>query len=241
MLQQLLFGQKRAVVMTSRHARGRRLLRLRRRTRGRHGRPLPPPSVPLRLPAAGAPLRSTERAGPAGRRGSSSRPSKRSAPCSTRVAGRAFLLFTSFANLHAVRRALSGTLPYPMLVQGDAPRTELLERFRDTDGGVLLATSSFWEGVDVVGDRLSLVVVDKLPFAVPGDPLVSARIDLVTSQGGNAFADYQVPMAILSLKQGARAADPLHRRPGCGRRAGTAASRGWATERGSSPVCLPID
>ena len=116
--------------------------------------------------------------------------------------GRAFLLFTSFANLHAVRRALSGTLPYPMLVQGDAPRTELLERFRDTEGGVLLATSSFWEGVDVVGDRLSLVVVDKLPFAVPGDPLVSARIDLVTSQGGNAFADYQVPMAILSLKQG---------------------------------------
>jgi len=116
--------------------------------------------------------------------------------------GRAFVLFTSFANLHAVRRALEGELPYPLLVQGQAPRGELLETFRDTTGAVLLGTSSFWEGVDVIGDQLSLVIVDKLPFAVPGDPLISARIDLVASTGGNAFADYQVPMAVLSLKQG---------------------------------------
>jgi ATP-dependent DNA helicase DinG len=116
--------------------------------------------------------------------------------------GRAFLLFTSFANLHAVRKALDGKLPYPLLVQGEAPRGELLETFRDTPGSVLLGTSSFWEGVDVIGEQLSLVVVDKLPFAVPGDPLISARIDLVSSTGGNAFSDYQVPMAVLSLKQG---------------------------------------
>jgi len=116
--------------------------------------------------------------------------------------GRAFVLFTSFANLHAVRRGLEGDLPFPVLVHGDVPRAELLERFRETPGAVLLGTSSFWEGVDVMGDQLSLVIVDKLPFAVPGDPLISARIDLVTSSGGNAFADYQVPMAILSLKQG---------------------------------------
>ena len=116
--------------------------------------------------------------------------------------GRAFVLFTSFANLHAVRRALQGELPYPLLVQGEAPRGELLETFRDTTGAVLLGTSSFWEGVDVIGDQLSLVIIDKLPFAVPGDPLIAARIDLVASTGGNAFADYQVPMAVLSLKQG---------------------------------------
>ena len=116
--------------------------------------------------------------------------------------GRAFVLFTSFANLHAVRRALQGELPYPLLVQGEAPRGELLETFRDTTGAVLLGTSSFWEGVDVIGDQLSLVIVDKLPFAVPGDPLIAARIDRVASTGGNAFADYQVPMAVLSLKQG---------------------------------------
>ncbi|TDI47048.1 MAG: DEAD/DEAH box helicase [Acidobacteria bacterium] len=116
--------------------------------------------------------------------------------------GRAFVLFTSFQNLRATKRAFEGNLPYPLLVHGDAPRGELLERFRETPGAVLLGTSSFWEGVDVMGEQLSCVIVDKLPFAVPGDPLVSARIDLVASSGGNGFADYQVPMAILSLKQG---------------------------------------
>jgi len=115
--------------------------------------------------------------------------------------GRAFLLFTSFANLHAVRKELAG-LPFPLFVQGDASRGEILDSFRETPGAVLLATSSFWEGVDVMGEQLSLVVIDKLPFAVPSDPLVSARMDFVTSTGGNAFGDYQVPMAILTLKQG---------------------------------------
>ncbi|MGH9334529.1 MAG: ATP-dependent DNA helicase, partial [Vicinamibacteria bacterium] len=116
--------------------------------------------------------------------------------------GRAFVLFTSFANLHAVRQTLEKDLPYPLLIQGEASRGEILDNFRQTPGAVLLATSSFWEGVDVMGEQLSLVVVDKLPFAVPGDPLVSARIDWLNRSGGNAFAEYQVPMAILSLKQG---------------------------------------
>ncbi len=116
--------------------------------------------------------------------------------------GRAFVLFTSFANLHAVRKRIESRLGYPLLVQGQAPRGELLERFKTTQGAVLLATSSFWEGVDVVGEQLSCVIIDKLPFAVPADPLVSARIDSVEREGGNAFNDFQVPMAILGLKQG---------------------------------------
>jgi ATP-dependent DNA helicase DinG len=89
-----------------------------------------------------------------------------------------------------------------MLVQGEAPRGELLERFKTTSGAVLFATSSVWEGVDVVGEALSCVIIDKLPFAVPADPLVAARIEWVERQGGNGFSDFQVPMAILSLKQG---------------------------------------
>jgi ATP-dependent DNA helicase DinG len=116
--------------------------------------------------------------------------------------GRAFLLFTSFANLHAVRKELEPDLPFPLLVQGETSRGEILDSFRETPGAVLLATSSFWEGVDVMGEQLSLVVIDKLPFAVPSDPLVSARMDFVTGTGGNAFAEYQVPMAVLTLKQG---------------------------------------
>ena len=94
------------------------------------------------------------------------------------------------------------SLPYPILVQGKAPRTELIERFRSTPNAVLLATSSFWQGVDVVGEALSCVIIDKLPFASPGDPVTSARIDAINAAGGNAFADYQVPLAILALQQG---------------------------------------
>ena len=116
--------------------------------------------------------------------------------------GRAFVLFTSYAALHGVHERLMGTLPFPLLVQGTAPRGALLARFRTTPHAVLLATSSFWQGVDVVGEQLSCVIVDKLPFASPGDPIISARIEAIGAEGGDAFSDYQVPLAILSLLQG---------------------------------------
>ncbi len=117
-------------------------------------------------------------------------------------AGRAFVLFTSYANMNAVAERLAGAVPYPILMQGEAPRAALLETFRRTPGAVLLATSSFWQGVDVVGEQLSCVIVDKLPFASPSDPVVAARIDFLRNRGANAFADYQVPVAVLMLKQG---------------------------------------
>ncbi|MBI2220712.1 MAG: ATP-dependent DNA helicase [Acidobacteria bacterium] len=116
--------------------------------------------------------------------------------------GRAFVLFTSYAALRDVRARIEGRLPFPLLVQGSAPRSALLQQFRETAHAVLLATSSFWQGVDVVGDALSCVIIDKLPFTSPGDPITAARIEAVNAGGGNAFADYQVPLAILALKQG---------------------------------------
>ena len=116
--------------------------------------------------------------------------------------GRAFVLFTSYANLRAVRDQLAATLPYPLLVQGSAPRTTLLREFRTTPNAVLLATSSFWQGVDVAGDTLSCVVIDKLPFASPGDPITAARMEAIEARGGNPFGEYQVPLAILTLLQG---------------------------------------
>jgi ATP-dependent DNA helicase DinG len=116
--------------------------------------------------------------------------------------GRAFVLFTSYANLRSVHAQLAPRLPYPLLVQGSAPRTVLLREFKTTPHAVLLATSSFWQGVDVAGEALSCVVIDKLPFASPGDPITSARMEAIESRGGNAFAEYQVPLAILTLLQG---------------------------------------
>jgi ATP-dependent DNA helicase DinG len=116
--------------------------------------------------------------------------------------GRAFVLFTSYAMLRAVEPMLAAALDYPMLVQGRAPRSALLAEFRQTPHAVLLATSSFWQGVDVVGDALSCVIIDKLPFASPGDPITSARMEAMTDQGADPFADYQVPLAILTLLQG---------------------------------------
>jgi ATP-dependent DNA helicase DinG len=115
--------------------------------------------------------------------------------------GRAFLLFTSYRNLEAVAARLVD-LPYPVLVQGDRPAAALLDQFRATPGAVLLATGSFWEGVDVVGEALSLVVIDKLPFSPPDDPLVAARSRLIEERGGDAFSTYHVPRAALALKQG---------------------------------------
>jgi ATP-dependent DNA helicase DinG len=119
-----------------------------------------------------------------------------------RTNGRAFVLFTSYSVLNAVRSILEPVLDYPMLVQGTAPRSALLGEFRTRPNAVLLATSSFWQGVDVVGDQLSCVIIDKLPFASPGDPITSARIEAVGAEGGDAFADYQVPLAILAMLQG---------------------------------------
>ena len=120
----------------------------------------------------------------------------------THSQGRAFVLFTSYRVLHAVRPFIEMAVPYPVLVQGTAPRSALIDEFRSAGNAILLATSSFWQGVDVVGDALSCVVIDKLPFASPGDPVTSARIDAITARGGDAFSDYQVPLAILSLQQG---------------------------------------
>jgi ATP-dependent DNA helicase DinG len=119
-----------------------------------------------------------------------------------RTQGRAFVLFTSYATLRVVQQIAEMALDYPILVQGAAPRSQLLKQFRETPHSVLLATASFWQGVDVVGDALSCVIVDKLPFASPADPITAARIDAIRASGGDPFAEYQLPLAILTLQQG---------------------------------------
>jgi ATP-dependent DNA helicase DinG len=116
--------------------------------------------------------------------------------------GRAFLLFTSHRALKHAAALLAGKLPFPLLVQGSAPRSELLARFRQAGNAVLLGTSSFWEGVDVRGEALSCVIIDKLPFASPDDPVLQARARALEEAGGNSFMDYQVPQAVIALKQG---------------------------------------
>ncbi|MGC2416256.1 MAG: ATP-dependent DNA helicase [Candidatus Acidiferrales bacterium] len=116
--------------------------------------------------------------------------------------GRAFCLFTSYAQMKDIHGRVSGRVSFPLLLQGTAPRSILLDRFRSTPNAVLFATSSFWQGVDVPGAQLSCVIIDKLPFAVPSDPIVAARVRVLTEDGRNAFAEYQVPEAVLALKQG---------------------------------------
>ncbi len=116
--------------------------------------------------------------------------------------GRAFCLFTSYRVLNEAAARLKGRLPYTLLVQGDAPRNKLLDDFRNDTSSVLLGAQSFWEGVDVPGEALSAVIIDRLPFSSPGDPLVEARIEKITSEGHSAFAKYQLPVAAMALRQG---------------------------------------
>ena len=116
--------------------------------------------------------------------------------------GRAFVLFTSYAQMNEIYDRLLGVLDFPVLKQGDAPKSALLEEFRITPHAVLFGTSSFWQGVDVQGEQLSCVIIDRLPFAVPSDPVVAARVKAIDSGGGNAFFEYQVPSAVITLKQG---------------------------------------
>jgi ATP-dependent DNA helicase DinG len=116
--------------------------------------------------------------------------------------GRAFVLFTSYAQMNEIYERLLGELDFPMLKQGDAPKSALLEEFRLTPHAVLFGTSSFWQGVDVQGKQLSCVIIDRLPFAVPSDPVVAARVKAIDAGGGNAFFEYQVPSAVITLKQG---------------------------------------
>lgn len=117
--------------------------------------------------------------------------------------GRAFLLFTSHRALREVAERLADRVSYPLFVQGEQPRSVLLEQFRASGDGVLLGTASFWEGVDVIGEALVLVVIDKLPFAAPDDPVVQARSDVLRRAGGNPFTQLFLPQAVISLKQGA--------------------------------------
>jgi ATP-dependent DNA helicase DinG len=116
--------------------------------------------------------------------------------------GRAFVLFTSYAQMRDIYQRLLGVVEFPLLLQGDAPKSALLEEFRLTPNCVLFATSSFWQGVDVQGEQLSCVIIDRLPFAVPSDPVVAARVKAIDADGGNAFFQYQVPAAVITLKQG---------------------------------------
>lgn len=119
-----------------------------------------------------------------------------------RTRGRAFALFTSHRNMRILYEKTQGQVPFPLLIQGSKPKNRLLEEFREQSDSVLFATSSFWEGVDVQGEALSCVIIDRLPFAHPDEPVISARIEKIKKEGGESFYSFQVPMAVISLKQG---------------------------------------
>lgn len=116
--------------------------------------------------------------------------------------GRAFVLCTSYSGMKSLREIVEARIDFPVLMQGEGSRSGLLDRFRETANAVLFATSSFWQGVDVRGEALSCVIIDKLPFAVPSDPVIAARQNFIDKHGGSSFSEYSVPSAIISLKQG---------------------------------------
>ncbi|SPF50180.1 Helicase c2 [Syntrophobacter sp. SbD1] len=116
--------------------------------------------------------------------------------------GRALFLFTSYRNMHEVHKLFEGKISFPLLIQGQKTKRALLQEFKDKVDSVLLATSSFWQGIDVPGEALSCLIIDKLPFEVPDDPVIAARLDRISRSGGNAFYQYQVPRAAIQLKQG---------------------------------------
>ena len=117
--------------------------------------------------------------------------------------GRAFMLFTSHQALQNAAALLPQEVDFPLFIQGSQPKAALLEAFKQAGNGVLLGTASFWEGVDVRGEALSCVIIDKLPFASPGDPVLSARLEAIKKQGHSPFNSYQLPAAVIALKQGA--------------------------------------
>jgi ATP-dependent DNA helicase DinG len=116
--------------------------------------------------------------------------------------GRAFVLFTSVSSMRQTYEQVRELVDFPVFIQGQGSKIGLLEKFRTTEGAVLFATSSFWQGVDVQGEALSCVIISKLPFAVPTDPVVAARQKYIDDQGGNSFYEYSVPQAAITLKQG---------------------------------------
>ena len=140
-------------------------------------------------------------------------------------AGRALVLTELVPRARRRGRRLRGPIPYEVLVQGEAPRERLLERFREEVDSVLVATSTFWQGVDVPGESLSLLVIDKLPFAAPGDPLVEARCERIVRGGGDWFREYALPAAVLQLRQGFGRLIRSARRPRASSRSSTRACR----------------
>jgi Rad3-related DNA helicase len=181
-------------------ARISRICRAHRPARGAHAAH----RQPVRLSRSGAHLSAAQHAGAAAS-GFAAKFIEACAPLLEASGGRAFLLYTSYRGWPRACAALKARFPeppFPVLVQGEAPREALLNRFRELGNAVLLATGSFWEGVDVKGEALSIVAIDKLPFASPDDPLLKARLEGIRRRGGNPFFEYQLPQAVLALKQG---------------------------------------